>query len=505
MKIFPTIRIKELDAYTIEHEPIESIDLMERAATVLTEAIVKRWSDVDTPFTVFAGPGNNGGDALAVARMLALKGYKVSVYLFNTKENLSEDCAFNKECLEDLKEVEFHEVTAYFVPPELTDRHVVIDGLFGSGLTKPLSGGFAAVVRYINASTAKVVAIDMPSGLMGEDNTGNVPSHIIRAHVTLTLQMPKLSFLFPENEIYVGEWEVLDIGLSEEGIEEMDTDYYLSEPEDFAYWLKPRGKFAHKGHFGSALLIAGSQGMAGASVLAARACLRSGVGRLKVHVPFCNNFIVQTSVPEAMTELDFSETCFATSVEPDDYQAVAIGPGLGQAPETENALLEQIDLCQLPMVVDADALNLLALHKSYVGRLPKGSILTPHPKELDRLVGGCRNSFERLSKARALAQEAQVIVVLKGAYTAVITPQGTCWFNTTGNPGMATGGSGDVLTGILLSLLTQGYEPEVAARLGVFAHGLAGDMAAHKYGVVAMSPSDIIETLPKVWKMLAEG
>ena len=505
MKIFPTMRIKELDAYTIEHEPIESVDLMERAATVLTEAIVNRWGDLDTPFTVFAGPGNNGGDALAVARMLALKGYKLSVYLFNIKESLSDDCAFNKECLEDVEGVDFHEITTQFVPPELTERHVVIDGLFGSGLNKPLSGGFAAVVRYINASSAKVVAIDVPSGLMGEDNTGNVPSHIIRAHLTLTLQMPKLSFLFAENEAYVGQWEVLDIGLSEEGMEEMDTDYYLSEPEDFGDMLKPRTKFAHKGVFGSALLIAGSQGMAGASVLAARACLRSGVGRLKVHVPFCNNFIVQTSVPEAMTELDFSETCFATSVEPDDYQAVAMGPGLGQAPETENAVLEQIDLCQNPMVVDADALNLLAEHKSYVGRLPKGSILTPHPKELERLVGSCRNSFERLSKARELAMEAQVYVVLKGAYSAVISPDGLCWFNTTGNPGMATAGSGDVLTGILLALLAQGYEPEVAARLGVFVHGLAGDVAAHKYGAMAMTASDIITALPKVWKTLAEG
>lgn len=504
MKIFSTACIKDLDAKTIEEEEISSVDLVERAATVLTDAISIRWTDLNTPFVVFAGPGNNGGDALAVARMLAGKGYQVVVYLFNIKGSLSADCEINKERLTEVSAVEVHEITTQFIPPELTDAHVVIDGLFGSGLNKPLSGGFAAVVRYINASPAKVVAIDIPSGLMGEDNAGNVPSHIIRADVTLTLQAPKLAFLFAENHPYVGNWEVLDIGLSQDAIYETETDFYLTEPEEVGEWLKPRGKFAHKGDFGHALLIAGCQGMAGASILAARACLRSGVGLLKVHVPFCNNFIVQTAVPEAMTELDFSETCFATSTEVDDYQAVAIGPGLGKSPETVNALLEQIDLCFMPMVVDADAINILGEHRSYMGRLPKGSILTPHPKELERLVGKCSSSYERLMKARDLAQTTQVYVLLKGAYSVIVTPQGKCYFNSTGNPGMATAGSGDVLTGILLALLAQGYLPETAVRLGAFVHGLAGDVAAKKKGVIAMNAGDLVTSLPAVWKILSE-
>lgn len=503
MKIFPAASIKQLDAHTIENEPVASIDLMERASHALSGALSERW-DSDTPFTVFAGPGNNGGDALAVSRLLAEKGYKLEVYLFNTKGSLSPDCATNKERLANVAGVDFHEVTTQFVPPVLTAEHVVVDGLFGSGLNKALAGGFAAVVKYINASPATVVSIDIPSGLMGEDNTYNVQSNIVRADLTLSLQLPKLAFLFAENEPFVGEWRLLDIGLSEEAMEEMETDFYLSEHEDMPGLLKPRTKFAHKGNFGRALLIAGSQGMAGASVLAARACLRSGVGLLTVHVPFCNNFIVQTSVPEAMTELDISDTCFASPADEDDCQAVGIGPGLGRAAETETALLEQIESCHVPMVVDADALNLLGEKRSYIGRLPKGSVLTPHPKELERLVGKCQNSYERLMKARELAKTSGVHILLKGAYSVIIAPSGKCWFNITGNPGMATGGSGDVLTGVVLALLAQGYEAETAARLGAYVHGLAGDIAGKKQGMAGMTAGDVVNCLPLAWRMLEE-
>ncbi len=503
IKIFPTIQLKELDAYTIENEPVSSIDLMERASRALARAMSERWS-AETPFTVFAGPGNNGGDALAVSRLLAERGCRVEVYLFNTKGTLSPDCETNKERLAGVAGIDFHEITTQFVPPVLTAEHVVVDGLFGSGLNKPLSGGFAAVVKYINTSPATVVAIDVPSGLMGEDNTYNIQANIIRADLTLSLQLPKLAFLFAENAPFVGEWQLLDIGLSEEAIEEKETDFALTEHEDVASMLKPRGKFAHKGNFGRALLIAGSQGMAGASVLAARACLRSGVGLLTVHIPFCNNFIVQTSVPEAMTEIDINDVRFSCATDTDDYQAVGIGPGLGKAGDTEAALLEQIESCQTPMVVDADALNLLGEHRSYIGRLPKGSILTPHPKELERLVGKCQNSYERLTKARELARSAGVHILLKGAHSVVIAPSGKCWFNPTGNPGMATGGSGDVLTGVVLALLAQGYDAETAARMAAYVHGLAGDIACKKHGVMGMTAGDIVTCLPPAWRMLEE-
>ena len=504
MKIFPTSAIRQLDAYTIEHEPIASVDLMERAARALTDAITERWSDTDTPFTFFAGPGNNGGDALAVARLMAGEGYRPEVFLFSPQGKLSEDCATNLERLRKVEGVTLHEISTQFAPPVLTAAHVVVDGLFGSGLNKPLGGGFAAVVKYINASPARVVAIDVPSGLMGEDNTYNIAAHIVRADLTLSLQLPKLAFLFAENETYVGEWRLLDIGLSGKAIEETDTDFELAEDDEVASLLRSRGRFAHKGHFGRALLIAGSQGMAGASILSARGCLRSGVGLLTVHVPFCNNFMVQSSVPEAMTDLDYNETRFSEPTDTDDYQAIGVGPGLGRDPQTADAVLEQIRTCQTPMVIDADALNALGEHRPALNNLPEGSILTPHPKELERLVGKCRNSYERLVKARELAQNADVHIVLKGAYTAVISPSGRCWFNTTGNPGMATGGSGDVLTGVLVALLAQGYEPWTAARLGVFAHGLAGDIAARKQGRMGMTAGDIAACLPLAWKMLEE-
>ena len=503
MKLFPTKDIKQIDAYTIAHEPISSIDLMERAACALTEAITARWSDASTPFIVFAGPGNNGGDALAVARLLSQRGYRhIDVFLFNVKGSLSPDCLTNFERLKDIGEVTLHEITSRFNPPALTDTHVVIDGLFGSGLNKPLSGGFAAVVQRLNSSPATVVAIDVPSGLMGEDNTYNQSEHILKADVTLTLQMPKVAFLFAENQDYVGEWQALDIGLSREAIDSLPTDYSLTEHEEMARLVRPRKKFAHKGNFGRALLIAGSEGMAGASVLAARACLKSGVGLLTVHVPFCNNSIVQTSVPEAMTQIDPDNTCFTASADTGDFQAVGIGPGLRQSEQTMKAVYEQVEFCQAPMVIDADALNLLARRPNLLKLLPPGSVLTPHPRELERMVGKCRNSYERLMRARDLSSMTNSHIVLKGAYTAVVSPQGSVQFNPTGNPGMATGGSGDVLTGILLALLAQGYKTEEAARLAVYVHGLAGDMAAHRLGEISMTAGDIVTALPAAWKMM---
>ncbi len=503
MKIFPAESIRELDAYTIENEPIASIDLMERAAQAVTDVLTRQFS-TERPVMVFAGPGNNGGDALAIARMLAEQGYRTDVFLFNPKAKLSPDCLINKELLELMEDVEFTEVTTQFTPPVLTKEHVVIDGLFGSGLNQPLAGGFAAVVKLINASPATVVSVDVPSGLMCEDNTGNAPVHIVRANLTISLQLPKLAFFFAENQEFIGRWQLVDIGLSQEGIELTETDYELVDRDDIGYFLETRKKFAHKGDFGHALLIAGSQGMAGASVLAAKACLRSGVGLLTVHAPALNNVILQTAAPEAMIEADRADDCFTASGDIRNYRAIGVGPGLGQQPETEDALLDLLQTCRVPLVLDADALNLLARHPELLTTLPEGSILTPHPKELERLVGPCENSFQRLVKARQLAHEAQVHIILKGAYSVVITPAGHCYLNTTGNPGMATGGSGDVLTGIVLALLAQGYPPERAALLATFAHGLAGDMAAHKLGEISLTASDIVQYLPYAWRAIAD-
>lgn len=504
MKIFQSIDIKKLDAYTIENEPITSAGLMERAARALAGAITKKW-DKSTPVKVFAGPGNNGGDALAVSRMLAEKGFQIEVYLFNTTGKLSEECQENRNKLSECKNdnLRFTEVTVKFDAPVLTAADLVIDGLFGSGLNKPLNGGFAAVVKYINTAPSTVASIDVPSGLMCEDNTYNIKNHIIRANVTYTLQLPKIAFLFAENEEFTGEWEVLDIGISPEAVRSVDTDYFISEENEIRKLIKPRKRFSHKGNFGHALLIAGSYGMAGASILSAKACLRSGVGLLTVHIPFHNNDIMQISVPEAMVQPDIHENYIITPVDTDIYQAIGIGPGIGQEEETADALAEQIKHCQAPLILDADAINILADNKNILNLLPKNTILTPHPKELDRLVGKCRDSAERLTKARELAASLKVYIVLKGAWTAIISPEGKCRFNPTGNPGMATGGSGDVLTGIILSLRAQGYQAEESCLIGTYVHGLAGDLAAAEMSQTGLISEDIISYLPAAWNKLS--
>ena len=505
MKILTSSQIHELDQYTIAHEPIESLQLMERAAKALTRAITERWT-TSTTFVTFAGPGNNGGDALAVSRMLAELGYEVSVYLFNIGGHLSADCASNKQRLEECKRVKlFVEVTQEFDPPQLTSSLVVIDGLFGSGTNKPLAGGFASLVKYINASHAKVVSIDLPSGLMSEDNSFNVRANIIRANLTLTLQQPKLSFLFAENQSFLGEVEVLDIRLSEEGMELATTHYSTLEREEVTKMMTRRSAFAHKGTIGHSLLIAGSYGMGGAAILATRACLRSGVGKVTIHTPRHNNLLMQIAVPEAVVQLDKEETIFSEPIDSDDYHALGIGPGLGTSEQTAIALIAQLRRTQCPIVADADALNILSNHPAWLQQLPKGVIITPHAKEFDRLSGHSSDSFERLQKAIAMAKRLQGFVILKGHYTAICFPDGHVVFNTTGNAGMATAGSGDVLTGILTGLLTRGYTREQACLLGTYLHGLAGDIAAEVKGMEGMIASDIIEALPQAILQLQQS
>ena len=503
MKILTCTQQKEADAYTIANNNILSINLMEKAASLIADEISKRW-DRSHRIVVFAGAGNNGGDALAVARLLFSKSYPVEIYLFNIKGTISENCMTNIQRLQQCGFTDYHEISNAFEPPKLTAEDVVVDGLFGSGLNKPLSGGFASVVKYINASNAQVVSIDLPSGLMGEDNSNNLRTNIIRADLTLSIQLPKLAFLFPENEDIVGEWKTLDIGISQEFIAQADTPYIITEASEMSQLIKPRKRFAFKNNFGHALLIAGSSGMAGASILAARACLRSGVGLLTIHTPVCNHDILQTAVPEAMVQNDVHELYFAEPVDLDNYQAIAIGPGIGQEEETALATFDQLADCYIPAVLDADAINILSSHRNYLNRLPRRSILTPHIGELERLIGRCNDSFDRLTKAKELAAYLQCYIVLKGAYSTVITPEGKFYFNPTGNPGMATGGSGDVLTGIILALLAQGYSQENAARLGTFVHGLAGDIACRRTGEISLTASDIIAALPEAWKELCE-
>ena len=502
MKVFTAAQLRMLDAYTIEQDAITSVDLMERAARAFTDEVIARWGQ-QTCVKVFAGPGNNGGDALAVARMLADDGYTdVSVFLFNTSDHLSDDCRSNLERLKRRPSVNLTEVTLQFVPPTIKPDDLIIDGLFGTGLSRPLNGGFASVVKYLNAAGATIVSIDIPSGLMCEDNTYNVMNHIVKANYTFTFQFPKLAFLFPEHEKYCGEWKILDIGIIDPQTDWSATPYSLVEKDEVSSMLKTRSRFAHKGSMGHAALVAGKKGMAGAAIMAAKACMRTGVGKLTLYTPEYNLPIVQMAVPETVVRTEGCTDSFCESFDTSDYEALGIGPGIGTDPATQQAFIEQVRSAKCPIVIDADAINILGLHRGWISHMPKSCILTPHKKELAGLIGNTSNGYEELERTRELAQRQQIYIVVKGAYTAVCTPAGRVYFNTTGNPGMATAGSGDVLTGIILSLLAQDYKPEAASRLGVYLHGLAGDIAAEKEGYESLIATDIISCIGAAFKRL---
>ncbi len=495
MKVFTTSQIRDIDAATIRHEPVAPIDLMERAASACTRWMVAHF-DRHASLVILAGPGNNGGDGWAVARMLADKGYTaIRLYQASFSSGLSPDAAVNRQRLLDqhLVPVTVIEAASHF--PALQPADIVVDALFGSGLSRPLSGLAAELVQHVNASGCRVIAIDIPSGLMGEDNAGNTADNTITADHTLTFQFPKLAFFFPENEIFTGEWTVLDIGLHKQSMEEKDTPYYYIERNDIARILKPRSKFSHKGTYGHALLIAGSYGMMGAALLASKACLRTGAGLVTVHTPAKGCEIIQSSVPEVIVNPDPAEEYFSRVPDLIPYKAVGVGPGIGTRAVVLKAFRDLLQKCLGPMVVDADALNLLAARRDLIGQLPLNSILTPHPREFERLSGPYRNGYDRLTKQTAFARQHNIVLVFKGAYTTIALPDGRCYFNSTGNPGMATGGSGDVLTGMILSLLAQGYEPADAAVAGVYLHGLAGDLAAQKTSRQALIASDITDNI----------
>ena len=502
MKIFNSKQLHEWDRFTIENAPIKSIDLMEKAAQQIARSVMDEWPS-RPPVMVFAGPGNNGGDALATARILSEKGYEVTAYLFNIGNKLSEDCKTNRDRLS--AKVNFVEVTKEFDPPQLEAGMLVIDGLFGTGLSKPLSGGFASLVKYINQSPATIVSIDMPSGLMCEDNTHNIHVNIVRADLTLTLQQKKICFFLADTQQYLGRLKVLDIGLSDDYVKQTGTDFETLDANDVKRLFLPRDEFAHKGSMGSALIIAGSQGMAGAAILTTRACLRSGAGKVTVHTPRQNYAVMQMSVPEALVQLDNDPEAFSDSVDAEDYDALGIGPGLRQAESTAIALIGQLRRTKSPIVVDADALNILASHRAWMQQLPKEIILTPHPKEMERLDGNHTNSsdYELLCQAREISEHLKAYIILKGHYSALCLPDGKVFFNTTGNSGMATAGSGDVLTGIITGLLARGYQQADACRIGMYLHGLAGDMAVSDIGKESLIASDIIQYLPQAFKSLS--
>ncbi|MCD8185759.1 MAG: NAD(P)H-hydrate dehydratase [Rikenellaceae bacterium] len=489
MKILTGNPIREADRYTITHEPISSIELMERAARQIADFLIKRYAH-RPPLIFFTGKGNNGADGLAVARMMSEQGYPCTVYTLFAEQETTEEYRINLHRLPAAVRIEMlpREIPLHPVPDA-----VFIDALLGTGTEKPAEGIVAETIRKMNLAGRQTVSIDIPSGMAPQFSSTKGP--IVEADITLTLQYPKLSLLLPESGEWAGEVVILPIGLSETFLRQCPSPYYYVTPEDVQHLMQKRPKFAHKGEYGHALLIAGSVGMTGAAVLSTGGALRSGCGLVTVHVPKAEHLVMHITHPAALVSPDRGNRFTEIPHNLEKYTAIGIGSGMGQAPETFKAFKELLEVYRHPMVLDADALNILAARRELLPAIPAGSVLTPHVGELKRLIGPWESDREKLEKTTELAAEIQSHIVVKGAYTTVCSPTGQYWINSTGNPGMAKGGSGDVLMGLTAGLLAQGMDAGSAATLAVYVHGKAGDTAAEIWGQESMNAEDIAKNL----------
>jgi hydroxyethylthiazole kinase-like uncharacterized protein yjeF len=501
-KILSPEQVRQADAFTIGHEPVSSLDLMERASGACTDWILDNVAQAPH-FKVFCGVGNNGGDGLAISRLLKQQGCHVKVYIVRHSEHVSADFRHNEQRLKRIYEEDIADIREAGELPDFDPGDVIIDALFGTGLSRPVEGLAAECIRHINQSKARVISIDMPSGLNADRHTP-APEAVVHATDTLSFQCPKLAFMFAENSARTGKWHILDIGLSRAFIENAVSDKFFLTRGFISGLIKSRDKFSHKGSYGHALLVVGKYGSMGAAVLAARACLRSGVGLLTVHVPSKGVDIMHVSAPEALVSVDGDPEQFSTCPDLSAFTAIGIGPGVGTVDKTKGAftaLLERKPLC---MMLDADALNMMGMDRSLLGKMPGHSVLTPHPKEFERLAGKAGDDFERHRMQLELSAKYQACILLKGAHSCLTTPGGISYFNSTGNPGMARGGSGDVLSGIITGLLAQGYSSGDSSLIGMYVHGMAGDIAMKRLGVTGMVAGDIVDALPEAWMELAK-
>lgn len=490
--------IRQWDHYTIHEMGVPSILLMEQAAQAFLQVFSRTYTPPQLIY-IFAGMGNNGGDGLAIARLLYLQGYNTKVFILRTKAQGTPDFETNRYRWQQIAPIHWIEAEKDF--PDIPSHALVIDALFGTGLSRKPEGIAARLIMHLNQQATRIVSVDLPSGLL--ESQPPHPATVVRAQHTITFQHPKLSFVLEEFAPYIGEWTVVDIGLSPQFIQFVESPYFLITQEAVRQIYRPRTRFSHKGTYGHALLWAGSQGKIGAALLAARACLRTGVGLLSVQLPACGYIPLQSSLPEAMVIQDPHEQHLSHTPKLDNFQAIGIGPGIAQHAETAQALEALLAASQLPTVVDADALNLIAKHEHMRQYLGKHCILTPHPKEFERLIGrDWQNDYQLIELLGQFSQQYQCFVVLKRAYSIISTPQGNFYFNTHGHAGMAVGGSGDALTGILTALLAQGYLPEQAAILGVYLHARAAELALVEQSMESMLPSDLIEHIGKAYHSL---
>ncbi|MBI1286733.1 MAG: NAD(P)H-hydrate dehydratase [Flavobacteriales bacterium] len=504
MKILTAEQIRALDRFTIENEPVSSFDLMERAAISVLNAFPKGKDWDLRPVFYFCGKGNNGGDGLAMARIQSEREEReITVVVLEHMEQGSVDFGKNLYHLQGEETVAIIHIDVAEELPEIPEDAIVVDAILGSGLSRPLDGFLADVVQRLNQLENFKLSIDMPTGLFSEDNTKNDLTKVFRADLTVTFHCPKLSLMLPDSGVFAGEIQVQDIGLLEEQMQ-ADGPFRYVVAEDLRPIIKKRAKFSHKGTYGHALLLAGSRGKMGAAQLAAAAAMRAGAGLVTAHVPACGLDILQLGIREAMCSVDANEHFITEFPKLEPFSTIAIGPGIGTEKDTANALKRLIQDAKVPLLIDADALNVLSENKTWLSFLPKNTILTPHPKEFERLAGTWKTGYERLQLQMEFSRKYGVIVVLKGAHTSTSTPAGQVFFNSNGNPGMATAGSGDVLTGVILGLLSQGYSPEVAAVFGVHLHAQAGDAAAFLYSENAVMASDMVHHLGNAFRDIAQ-
>ena len=496
MKIFTKDQIKKWDEFTMRSDGISSLELMERAASSCAKWFVQNYYDTNS-FAIFCGPGNNGGDGFAIARLLYKKGFEVILFADETQE-FSESAAINLKNCKDISGLEIlnYEDANNFVFKKNT---IIIDALFGIGLSRPVEGKVGNLIQLLNNLNRRKVSIDIPSGLRADEMIAD-QAVVFKADETLTFQSWKKSMLHPETGIYCGTIHVLDISLSEEFNSLEPGNELIIDENIIREIYQPRNEFSHKGTYGKATVVAGSYGKIGASVLATKATLKSGSGLTFILAPSCGYEVLQTACPEAMFISGGENEIVDFDL--DENSTIGIGPGLGTHTDTANSFLNFLKTCENPLVIDADALNILSKNPEYLKLIPKNSIITPHPKEFARLFGPTESSFARLDLARQKAQELQIFIVLKDHHTQVVTPDNNVFYNVTGNSGMAKGGSGDALLGIITSLLAQNYSPENAAIFGVWLHGKAGDFAAEEFSKQAMLPSDLIDQIGNVFKYL---
>ena len=496
MKILTAQQIRKADQFTIENEPVPSILLMERASMAFCEKFTQLYPDRTIPVHVICGKGNNGGDGLAIARLLHVQDRKVRVSIVEHRDNGSCDFSINLKKLPAKIPI----CTVHTAEDLITNEgEILVDAILGSGLNSPLRGLLQKLVQALNTLNNPKTAVDIPTGLFADASTSGTALECMH---TIAFELPKLSFFFPENEKHLGRWHIVPIGLSHPFINKQDTCFRFLNKKKASALLKKRETFSHKGTFGHALLIAGSQNMTGACLLAAKACLRSGTGLLTCCTSGHSQPVMQSAVPEAMTLGDPEKEHISRIPPLAGFQAIGIGCGIGKSQATRQALHKVLKTAGMPLVIDADALNIISEQPEWLSLVPPKSILTPHPKEFERLTGSWKGDEERINKQRQLAQEHQLTVLVKGAFSSIALPNGNVYFNSTGNPGMATGGSGDVLAGILTGLLAQGYEPENACLLGVYLHGLSGDLAKKEKGEEGLIAGDLTDYLPKAFQAL---